>query len=262
MCLIAFAWRAIPGIRLLVAANRDEYHARPTAQAAFWPDVPHILGGRDLQDGGTWMAVTREGRFAALTNHRTPNGPRSAMRSRGHLVGDFLRGTTPAHAFCQDVAATADQYNGFNLLASDGASLAYTGNHAPLPQTVTPGIHTLSNARLDTPWPKAVGLADDLRRVSSATATEDELVSALLESLADTAAPADSMLPDTGIGLERERMLAPRMIVAPIYGTRSGCVLIVREDGSMRLDERTYDPEGFVAGEISETIGPSLRLPA
>lgn len=262
MCLIAFAWRTIPGIRLLVAANRDEYHTRPTAHAAFWQDAPHILGGRDLQDGGTWMGVTRAGRFAALTNHRTQNGPQTAMRSRGHLVADFLRGTDPAHAYCRTVAADARQYNGFNLLAGDCEELAYTGNHAPLPQIVTPGIHTLSNARLNTPWPKAVGLAAEMTRISAATSTEDGLVTGLLDALADTAAPVDSKLPDTGIGLERERMLAPRMIIAPSYGTRSGCVLMVREDGSTRLDERSYDPDGRITREVSETIGPSIRLPA
>jgi uncharacterized protein with NRDE domain len=142
MCLIAFAWRAIPGIRLLVAANRDEYHTRPTAHAAFWQDAPHILGGRDLQDGGTWMGVTRAGRFAALTNHRTQTGPQTAMRSRGHLVAEFLRGSDPAQSYCQSVAAEAGQYNGFNLLAGDGEALAYTGNHSPLPHAVAPGIHT------------------------------------------------------------------------------------------------------------------------
>lgn len=262
MCLIAFAWRAIPGIRLLVAANRDEYHTRPTAQAAVWQDAPHILGGRDLQDGGTWMAVTRAGRFAALTNHRTPAGPRAVTRSRGHLVSDFLLGSGPAQAYCQAVAAQAGQYNGFNLLAGDGESLAYIGDHATMPRMVAPGIHTLSNARLDTPWPKAVGLADDMERLSSSTRGDDALVTALMDALADTATPADSNLPDTGIGLERERMLAPRMIVAPLYGTRSACVLIVREDGRTRLDERSYDPGGRVTRQVSETIGPSVRLPA
>jgi uncharacterized protein with NRDE domain len=262
MCLIAFAWRAIPGIRLLVAANRDEYHTRPTAHAAFWQDAPHILGGRDLQDGGTWMGVTRAGRFAALTNHRTQTGPQTAMRSRGHLVADFLRSSGPAQSYCQSVAADASKYNGFNLLAGDSEALAYTGNHSPLPQAVAPGIHTLSNARLNTPWPKAVGLAAEMTRISAATSTEDGLVTGLLDALADTAAPVDSKLPDTGIGLERERMLAPRMIVAPLYGTRSGCVLIVREDGSTRLDERSYDPDGRITREVSQKFGPSIRLPA
>jgi len=253
MCLIALAWRTIPGIRLLVAANRDEYHTRPTAHAAFWEDAPDILGGRDLQDGGTWMGVTRNGRFAALTNHRSQSGPQAAMRSRGHLVAEYLRGTAPAHAYCQSVAAQAGHYNGFNLLAGDSGELAYVGNHAPNAEILAPGFHNLSNARLNTPWPKAVGLTGVLQELSTSTRDEDALAEALLDALADTRRPSDNDLPDTGIGLERERMLAPRMIVAPVYGTRSGCVLIVREDGSTRLDERSYDPAGRIIREVSES---------
>jgi len=268
MCLIALAWKAIPGIRLLVAANRDEYHARPTAHAGYWDDAPHILGGRDLQDGGTWMGVTRQGRFAALTNHRTRGGPQAAMRSRGHLVAEFLRGGDPAFAYCQSVAAQAGRYNGFNLLAGDAAALAYAGDHAPQAQTLTPGFHSLSNARLNTPWPKAAGLSADLQRIGSAARDENALVRDLLDALADTRKPPDDMLPDTGVGLERERLLAPRMIVAPLYGTRSGCVLIVREDGSTRLDERSYDCAGRVTREVSESgssaapIRPSASVSA
>jgi uncharacterized protein with NRDE domain len=262
VCLIALAWRAIPGVRLLVAANRDEYHARPTAPAAFWNDAPEILGGRDLQDGGTWMGITRRGRFAALTNHRTPAGARSALRSRGHLVADFLRDDVPAAEYCASIAASADQYNGFNLLVGDAGRLVYVGNHAAQPEELAAGIHTLSNARLNTPWPKAVGLAGALTSIGSAGDSEDRQVRELLDALADTGIPADASLPDTGVGIERERMLAPRMIVAPVYGTRSGSVLIVRDDGSIRFDERSYDAAGRATRQISESIGPSVRAPA
>lgn len=259
MCLIALAWRALPGIRLIVAANRDEYHARPTAPAAFWTDTPGVLGGRDLQDGGTWMGVTRNGRFAALTNHRTPNGTRSNARSRGHLVAGFLRGPATAAAYCASVAADTGQYNGFNLLAGDADELWYVGNHAAVAEVLPCGIHTLSNARLNTPWPKAVGLAAALQESAKIAAGEDAMVGALMDALRDTTVPQDASLPETGVGLMRERMLAPRMIVAPLYGTRSGSVLIVREDGSLRLDEHSFDSAGETIGIVSQSLGASFR---
>lgn len=259
MCLIALAWHAVPGIRLLVAANRDEYHARPTAAVGFWPDAPGVLAGRDLQDGGTWMGVTRSGHFAALTNHRTATGARSGMRSRGHLVADFLSGAGDAASYCAMVAADSTAYNGFNLLAGDAAQLWYTGDHSREPQRLAPGFHNLSNARLNTPWPKAAGLSSDMRRVIDRSGGEEDIVAALLGALADTDIPHDASLPDTGVGMERERMLAPRMIVAPVYGTRSGSVLMIRDDGSVRFDERSYDADGRIKGEVSESIPARAR---
>lgn len=262
MCLIAFAWRAAPGYALVVAANRDEFHARPTAPAAFWDDVPALFAGRDLQDGGSWMGVARDGRFAALTNHRDPGAARVARRSRGHLVADFLRSHDPASGYAQAVAGQRGQYNGFNLLAGDARELWYVANDSAAARPVEPGFHALSNARLDTAWPKAIGLAGALESALGARRDEDALVADLFAALADPVPPPDALLPDTGVGLARERVLGARRIVDPVYGTRSSAVLLWRDDGSMRYDELGYDPAGHPAGRVSQAITPSGAAPA
>ena len=262
MCLIALAWHAVPGYSLIVAANRDEYHARPTAVAALWPQSPGIIGGRDLQGGGSWMAVSRDGRFAALTNHRDPAPPNSHARSRGHLVADYLHGRQRPQDYLSGLAAARAQYNGFNLLVADADQLAYAGNHNAAPQVLAPGFHALSNARLNTPWPKTIGLLSDLGSIARARPQEDRLFEQLFTALAETAVPPDVQLPATGVGVERERMLAARKIVAPVYGTRSSSVLVVRADTSIRFDEISFDQQGRQSGRASQGFAPSGAQPA
>ena len=244
MCLIAFAWRCAPGYRLVVASNRDEFHERPTRAADFWSDAPHILGGRDLRDGGSWMGLSASGRFAALTNHRNPAALRDAPRSRGHLVADYLRADQPAADYATLVAGQRRSYNGFNLLVGDLDALWYVGDQGDTPTPVAPGIHALSNARLDTPWPKATGLSAALDAELTGHSSEDRLVDGLLRELADTTQASDDALPDTGIDRERERQLSARRIVDMRYGTRSSTVLLLREDGRARLDELSYGSDG------------------
>ncbi len=200
------------------------------------------------------MGVTRDGRFAALTNHRDPAGVRESARSRGLLVGDYLLGQVGATEYAAKVARARTEYNGFNFLASDRDALWYAGNHADAPVQVPRGIHALSNARLNTPWPKAVGLAKALSALLPLDAEEDLLVDELQRALGESAAPPDHMLPETGVGLERERQLAPRKIIAPIYGTRSSSVLIMRADGSARFDEISFDPSGASVARVSQVI--------
>lgn len=262
MCLIALAWRAVPGYALVVAANRDEYHARPTAPAAFWHDVPDLFAGRDLQDGGTWMGVHRAGRFAALTNHRNPALVRGAPRSRGHLVAGFLDADAAPCDYAARVGDARSQYNGFNLLTGDLDTLWYAASHDDPPAAVDPGFHALSNARLDTPWPKATGLVRDLEQAVRHRPEEDCLVTRLLDALADRDPPPDALLPDTGIGIERERRLGSRRIVDPVYGTRSSAVLLLRGDGSMRYDEVSFDAAGHATGHVRQAITPSGVAPA
>jgi len=254
MCLIAFAWKAHPRYRLVVAANRDELHARPTAPAAFWEDAPHLFAGRDLQDGGTWMGVTTDGRFAALTNYRDPREFKPGAPSRGRLVTNFLRERTRPWAYAEGLGAVQYLYNGFNLLAGDGDSLWYVGNRSGAPHEVAPGVHGLSNALLDTPWPKTVGLQATLDAALQATSEPGALVATLLAALAERAIAPDAQLPDTGVGLERERQLSPHMIVDPRYGTRSSTVLLVDVAGNIEIAERSYTPEGAVSGEVRRTI--------
>jgi uncharacterized protein with NRDE domain len=244
MCLIAFAWNAHPAFRLVVAANRDELYARPTSPADWWADAPDVLAGRDLREGGTWMGVTRAGRFAAVTNFRDPGlTQRAGAPSRGALVSDFLRGAADAEAYMSELAGRAAEYNGFNLLVADAGGLFYLSNRAEGVRRLEPGVYGLSNHLLDTPWPKVLrakrAITDALSRADSAAEGWD---SGLWEMLADRIVAADDDLPDTGVGAERERLLSPPFIHSDVYGTRASTVLTMATDGEVRLVERSVAP--------------------
>jgi uncharacterized protein with NRDE domain len=169
-------------------------------------------------------------------------------------VADFLASDAPAAVSTGALSLVADRYNGFNLLAADGESLWYSVNHGAPAVGLAPGFHHLSNARLNTPWPKSTGLCADLRFAVKEESDEDALVARLLLALGQTTVPQDADLPDTGVGMERERMLAPRMIVAPLYGTRSSSVMVRRRDGSVRYDERSFDATGRITGNVSTSL--------
>ncbi len=238
MCLILIAYRAHPSYELVVAANRDEFHGRPTAPLAFWDDNPQVLAGRDLKEGGAWMGVTRAGRFAALTNYRDPNRVLSDAPSRGHLVSGYLQGTEPARVYLDRLMARADAYNGFNLLLGDETGLYYYSNRASAVQALTPGLYGLSNHLLDTPWPKLKRGQRALRRVleRGSEPTPD----ALLRLLTDRTPASDAELPDTGVPLEWERWLSSIFIDAPGYGTRSSTALLVEAGRRTRMIETTW----------------------
>ena len=216
MCLILAAWRAVEGIPLIVAANRDEFHARPAAPAQFWQDRPAILAGRDLQAMGTWMGVARNGRFAAVTNYRGAREP-SAPHSRGALVTGFLGAAEPGGAYVS--ALEKNEYSGFNLLAYDGTELWWLSNRDGAPRRLEPGIYGLGNLLLDSP------------EVEPAKARFREAISP---------APAVESLFDT---------LAPARITDPVYGTRCSTGLILKES-SVRYAERAFAPDG----EAGETL--------
>ncbi len=238
MCLIFIALRSTSQFPLLVAANRDEYHTRATRPAEFWDEAPDILAGRDLEAGGTWLGINRNGRFAALTNYReglpaNPNAP-----SRGLLVSHFLRSQDSAIGYLEDLALTGSEYNGFSLLAYDGNALASYCNREGPPQTVSDGIHGLSNRVLDTPWPKVTAGKSALQKQLLAGPPDEADLFALLT---DTEIAAQGTLPDTGIGRERERLLSPRFILGPEYGTRCSTLLSIDRQGHARFNERSYD---------------------
>jgi uncharacterized protein with NRDE domain len=263
MCLISFAWKAHPAWRLAVAANRDELYARPALPAGWWADAPRVLAGRDLRDGGTWMGITRDGRFAALTNFRDPGfAQRADAPSRGALVADFLRGSEDAEAYARRVSADAARYNGFNLLVGDGDGLFYLSNRAEGVRRLEPGVYGLSNHLLDTPWPKVVrakrSMADAL---ANAGADADAWDSGLWEMLADRVVAADDDLPDTGVGAERERLLSPPFITSDVYGTRASTVLTVASDGEVRLVERSVAPgqDGWTESRHAFRIGEEVE---
>ncbi len=242
MCIILLAYRAHPVYRLILAANRDEFYARPTARAAFWDDAPQVLAGRDMERGGTWLGVTRSGKVAAVTNYREPSATKKAAPSRGQLVSDFLLSEeSTASDYMTRVAATSNEYNGFNLFAGDVRQLYYHSNRANGIRVLAPGVYGLSNHLLDTPWPKVErGTAALSKLIYQASPVEPEAVFSIL---ADGAQAVDALLPQTGVGLEIERVLSPLFISTRIYGTRSSTLLLVEQNGKTTFVERTYEPE-------------------
>jgi uncharacterized protein with NRDE domain len=238
MCLILIAYRTHPRYDLLVAANRDEFHDRPTAPLAFWDDSPQVLAGRDLKEGGTWLGITRAGRFAALTNYRDPSRVLPNAPSRGRLVSDYLQGAESAHHYLDRLMARADGYNGFNLLLGDAEGLYYCSNRAGGVRALPPGLYGLSNHLLDTPWPKLERGRRALGRLLDHGS--DPTPEALLDMLADRTPAPDAELPHTGVPLEWERWLSPIFIDAPGYGTRSSTVLLADGGGRARMVETTW----------------------
>ena len=256
MCLIAFAWNAHPRWRLLLAGNRDEFHGRPSAPLARWPDAP-IVGGRDLQAGGTWLGVGDDGRCATVTNVRDPRDPQQGA-SRGLLATDYLAGEQGARTHVGALLDKAAAYRPFNLLLFDAAEGFYVGNRpAPGAQAIEPGVHGLSNADFNTPWPKTRVLMQRLQAWIEAGGDDD--FAPLFAALADETPAADDQLPDTGVGLERERLLSPAFIRGERYGTRASTVVAIGRDGAGTIVERRFGPDGRFEGETSMTFGAPGR---
>lgn len=248
MCLIAFAWRAHPGLDLVVAANRDEFHARESAPAARWPGEPTLYGGRDEVAGGSWLLVAANGRFAAVTNLRRP-GIAPRPRSRGALVHGFVAGHSSPAEFVAGLADSAMDYGPFNLLLVDRASAWLASNHEGLDaRALAPGVHALSNGPVGEDWPKMRRLAPRLETWLAAAAGDDPDLEPLLDALLDPSPAPDPDLPDTGIGIERERWLSAPFVRGREYGTRCSTVL-VRGAHGFRLVERRFGPDAVPAGE-------------
>lgn len=237
MCLILVGWQVHPAYPLVVAANRDEFHARPTASAAFWDEDAQVFGGRDLEAGGTWLGATRDGRFAAVTNVREP-GAAKGKRSRGELTARFLLEKQAALAYAE--ALTPDDYSGFNLLLGDRETLAYVTNRDPGHQILNPGVYGLSNHRLDTPWPKLLKARENFSRALDRLPDE----TAFFELLADRSIEADDRLPDTGVPLAWERLLSAVFVQSPEYGTRASTLLLRNAAGDMVLYEKSFAADG------------------
>ncbi|MES2739654.1 MAG: NRDE family protein [Pseudomonadota bacterium] len=241
MCLIVFAWKVIPGVHLVAAANRDEFYARAAAPAAPWPEHPHIFAGRDLKAGGSWMGIRTDsgprGRFAAITNIRAPGERRAEAPSRGALVANYLAGSLSPRDYVAALIADNAPYNGYNLVLGDRDTLIWYSNRGqddvrngqPLP----PGIYGISNALLDAPWPKVIRTKAQFASLLCQSAPD----AAYFDMLADTTRAPDSRLPETGVPLDLERVLSAVCIESPEYGTRTSTVVKLYANAPGELHE-------------------------
>lgn len=235
MCSIFFAYKTHPQYRLVVAANRDEFYERPTARAGFWVDAQNILAGRDLSKGGTWLGVAKNGRFAAVTNYREMVYSQGKL-SRGELVSDFLRSEIKAEDYLKSVKNKESQFAGFNLLVDDSETLSYFSNRESKIQNLNSGVYGLSNHLLNAPWRKVIKGKEALSEI----VRQHISVENIFAFLEDKEKAADTDLPDTGIGIERERLLSSIFIESPVYGTRSSTVVLIGYDGKVTFVERTF----------------------
>lgn len=246
MCLINFSFHNHPQYKLIVAANRDEQYARPTAPAHFWEDYPNILAGRDLLQMGTWFGITKQGRIAALTNYRDPKQSPEGKISRGKIITNYLLSQEHPRLFLASLDQEHDRYQGFNIIVGDEEQLYYYNNLKRQIILIEPGIHGVSNHMLNTPWPKVQKGKQFLNRYLANTKIDEEHLFAMLQD--DEIAP-DEALPDTGVGIELERRLSPLFIRMPEYGTRSSTVLLIDQSNQVTFIERTFK-QGKFASEV------------
>jgi len=250
MCFIVFAYQIHPSYRFIAAANRDEYYERPSSPVAFWEDAPQVLAGRDLKEGGTWMGITRGGKFAAITNFRDPSTLITNAPSRGQLVSNFLTGSESAASYIDNISRQAQKYNGFNLICGDHKDLSVYSNRGKI-EKLEAGIYGLSNHLLNSPWPKVI----KGKRALSATMNKkgSDLETALFKILSDHKMAPDHRLPSTGVDLEWERLLSSIFIKSPTYGTRSSSVLLIGKNKRVKLVEKVFDgkPEPWVESRFS-----------
>ncbi len=259
MCLIAVRYQPNDRLPLILISNRDEFHARPTAAADWHPDYANIFGGRDLQAGGGWLQVSRGGRLAAVTNVRVGQMPKSSKFSRGTLVTEFVNSDFSAEKFVSALSSRSTSFGRFNLLLWDTQQLIHATNHPHYRwQQVNTGVHGLSNADLNSPWPKVRRLRTQLHAqdFSKIGALKDLDISRFLSALGDSQQADDQSLPDTGVGLDRERLLSAAFIVGEYYGTRASSIVIADANGAMRFVEQSFAPLGKQQQMIDVLIRP------
>jgi len=251
MCLLVLAWRSHPRYPLVVAANRDEFHARPAAALAWWRDLPQVLAGRDLRAQGTWLGTSRTGRFAAVTNFREPaQAPPADQPSRGSLAVDFLASSAGPNLKLREIEARASRYAGFNILAGGREGLHYFSNRSGQPvRELDAGIYGLSNHLLDVPWPKLVRTRTALSRL---LASQDPQPDALFDLMDDREPTTDAPTDGGTLPPDLQRALSAPFVVHDAYGTRCSTVLLMRSDGRVELRERTFDPAGRAVAEAGD----------
>ncbi len=242
MCLIFFAINHHPEYKLIIAANRDEFYNRKTSPADFWKDHEQILGGRDLEAMGTWMAMTRTGKISLVTNYRDAANINPKAPSRGQLVSDYLIRSDRPEQYLKSVEPMAKQFNGFNLLVGNPDQLWYFSNYQNTILKIKDGFYGLSNHLLETPWPKVTRGKKKLEPLLKQDGIDAE---SLLDALYDSQSAPDEQLPETGVGLDLERALSSMFIKTPNYGTRCSTVVLVDRQNRVSFTERTYDVKTF-----------------
>lgn len=242
MCLIVVSLNNHPDYQLIVAANRDEFYNRATASANYWDEHPDVLGGRDLQAGGTWLAMNLNGRIGMVTNYRDLTRINPVAPSRGALVADYVSSDVRPLRYMEQVASEGDRYNGFNLLVGSPRELYYYSNYGQGITAVPPGLHGLSNHLLNTPWPKVKKALQMVRPVLDANTID---IDRLMDVMYDDAVAPDAELPDTGLGPARERALSSMFIKSPGYGSRNTTVVLVDRANNVRFAERVYNTADF-----------------
>jgi uncharacterized protein with NRDE domain len=261
MCLLVMAWRAHPRYRLIVAANRDEFHARPTAPMGIWQDAPEILAGRDQSAQGTWLAVDRSRRFGIITNFRDLQARRPEAPSRGGLIPQWLQESVAPAAYLARVEPSAQRYAGFNLLLNDADSLYYASNRAPeFSKALPSGVYGLSNLLLDTPWPKLTRVREQFEKWLAAQSQADSPAAAS-EPLFALLADRTRGLPDAppgarALSAEWLEILSSPFVVHPNFGTRCSTLVLIGYDGSLFIQERRFDPAGATLGQSGWTLAP------
>ena len=238
MCLILFAYDIHPVFKLVLAANRDEFYDRPANALSYWDDLPQVLAGRDLRGMGTWLGLSTKGKIAAISNYRDPASVILNAPTRGMLVADYLSGNDSPETYLAAVQKNAAKYSGFNLLLGTFEILYYYSNRENMIRRLAPGLYGLSNHLLDTPWPK---VEKGKASLADAISPQREFnVESIFNLLQDRSHPPDDLLPDTGVGLEKEKMLSPVFIESPTYGTRCSSVILMERSGRCLFTERTF----------------------
>lgn len=242
MCLIIFAYKTIPGYELIFASNRDEFYNRPTEQAKFWEEDCNILAGKDLKQGGTWMGISKTGKFAALTNFRDKSLDKKNPKSRGFLVKDFIAGTGTSENYKSALKDELENYSGFNLLTYDRSNFIYINNKNCEVEKLSPGFYGLSNGLLDENWFKVEKSKTAFQKIVNVNPEDQRAVFNLLK---DNEKAPDQRLPDTGIGKLIEKQVSSIFIKTPIYGTRCSTFLSIRDNGEVRFVEETHYPKNL-----------------
>jgi uncharacterized protein with NRDE domain len=248
MCVVLIGWKAHPDLKLIFAANRDEYLNRTTEPAKYWVDAPSIFAGRDNVHGGTWLGISRHKRFAAVTNIRRPSAIKTGSLSRGLLVSNYLQSDLSPRGYLQQISTVSNEYNLFNLIAGDKESLFFLSALDNKVIALNPGIYGISNGMLDSPWPKVIQGKSDMASLIAKGNINSESLLTLLQGREKY---PDADLPDTGVGIEMERLLSPLFVQTSGYGTRSSSVLLMDNAGKIAFTERSFNEHGKVLDTVT-----------